>query len=367
MNRSFEEWDRLFRNNNQFAFNNDNEGLVWLKVRAITRKKQLENFLERNYDIIIFSRKQKEIGIELYEKILALPNGMQRLDHFLQDRSQEMYTLKNVDIPSLKNDLYRVTDYKWGGDQNNSLDKFLVSHYVKSISHFDELLSKAAEIGTNAWNYVQNSWYNNWTSYLIETLFENHPRVVSAVGEIKSVDFFIDNYPIDLKVTFFPKEYLQEKLRAYYQGKKEITWLKKKAKEKNISFDGNQKDEYVYYQITESMRLQGINDILDILNTNRCNVVNKAENNPNELMTWLYTKQGEMRFGAENRIFIVMVNMDDMTQSWKMKREFSIIEPEVNDFLNNFTRQSLQQVDYQFKANTYHSLSGIIFIKNKNR
>ena len=65
MNRSFEEWDRLFRNNNQFAFNNDNEGLVWLKVRAITRKKQLENFLERNSDIIIVSRKQKEIGIEL--------------------------------------------------------------------------------------------------------------------------------------------------------------------------------------------------------------------------------------------------------------------------------------------------------------
>ncbi|MCE2615619.1 MAG: hypothetical protein ACTTKN_04490 [Phocaeicola sp.] len=365
MNRTFNFWDRQFRNNNQFAFNNDYEGLIWLKVRAITRKEQLRNFLGRNSDIMIISKKQKEIGIELYEKLLFMNNGMQRLDDFLLDRSQEMYTLMNVDVERLKNDLYKVTDYKWGGDQNNSLDKFLVSHYVKPISSFDELLSKSAEIGTNAWDYVQNSWYNNWTSYLIEMLFENHQRVISAVGEIKSVDFFIDNYPVDLKVTFFPNQYLQEKLKPLYQGKSEMSWLKNKAKENNISFDSTQSDSAIYYQITESMSMQGITDVLATLNTNRRTVVSDAENNPNELMTWLYANQGEMRFGAENRIFVIMVNMGNMAQSWKMKREFSIIEPEVNSFLDNFNEHSLQQIDYDFKGNTYHSLSGIIFIKNR--
>ena len=364
MNRSFEYWVQQFRNNNQFAFNNDFSGLIWLKVRAITRKRQLKNFLDRNSDISILGKKQKEIGIELYEELLSLPNGMSRLNDFLFDRSQETYALMNVDVARLKNDLYKVTDYRWGGDQNNSLDKFLVSHYVKPISSFDELLSKSAEIGANAWNYVQNSWYNNWTSYLIETLFENHQRVVSAVGEIKSVDFFIDNYPIDLKVTFFPNQYLQEKLKLFYQGKSEISWLKSKAKENNISFDTTQNDAAIYYQITESMRLQGYNNILDILNTNHCSVVSEAENNPKELMTWLYANQGEMRFGAENRIFVVMVNMQDMSLSWKMKREFDIIEPKLNTFLDNFDDNSLKQVDYQFKGDSYHSLSGIIFIKN---
>ena len=56
--------------------------------------------------------------------------------------------------------------------------------------------------------------------------------------------------------------------------------------------------------------------------------------------------------------------MEDMSQSWKMKREFDIIEPKLKTFLDNFDDNSLKQVDYQFKGNSYHSLSGIIFIKN---
>lgn len=92
------------------------------------------------------------------------------------------------------------------------------------------------EIAEDAWNYIQTSWYNNWTSYLIESLFKKHERVISAVGEIKSIDFFIDNIPIDLKVTFFPNQYMDEKIKAKL-GKKELTWLKQKAKELGITAD----------------------------------------------------------------------------------------------------------------------------------
>lgn len=118
-----------------------------------------------------------------------------------------------VDIRQLKEDLYKVQYYSWGGDQNNSLDKYFISRYVKIISKFSELQSRQSEIGANAWNYVQNSWYNNWTSFIIESLFKQNPRVISAVGEIKSVDFFIDEYPIDLKVTFFPNQFMEQKLK----------------------------------------------------------------------------------------------------------------------------------------------------------
>lgn len=73
--------------------------------------------------------------------------------------------------------------------------------------------NKQAEIGANAWNYVQNSWYNNWTSFIIESLFKRHRKVISAVGEIKSVDFFIEDYPLDLKVTYFPSQFMEQKLK----------------------------------------------------------------------------------------------------------------------------------------------------------
>ena len=101
-----------------------------------------------------------------------------------------------------------MDSYEWGGDQNNSLDKYLISHYVKLINKYDELESKHTAIQENAWKYVRTSWYNNWTSYLIESIFKHHPKVISAVGEIKSVDFFIDDIPVDLKVTYFPNQYM---------------------------------------------------------------------------------------------------------------------------------------------------------------
>jgi len=131
---------------------------------------------------------------------------------------------------------------------------------------YDELLTKQNEIADNAWNYVQASWYNNWTSYLIESLFKRHKNVISAVGEIKSVDFFLNNNPIDLKVTFFPHQYMEEKLKTKL-GKREITWLKQKAKEGGITVDCTQTDSQQLYTLSEKLSEIGKNDILEELKT----------------------------------------------------------------------------------------------------
>lgn len=37
----FEKWDKEFRNQNLSAFNNNITGLLWLKVRAVCRGKQI--------------------------------------------------------------------------------------------------------------------------------------------------------------------------------------------------------------------------------------------------------------------------------------------------------------------------------------
>lgn len=81
-----------------------------------------------------------------------------------------------------------------------------------------------------------------------------------------------------------------------------------------------------------------------------------------EFMTWLYANQGEMRLGAENRLFVIFVDMTDMSQSWKMKRVFSLIEPKVNDYLDNFNTNSLKEVDFIFKKDSYKSLADVIFV-----
>ena len=357
---NFEKWDKEFRAQNLDAFNHDINGLLWLKVRAVCRSKQIEQFIVEN-NITLAATKIAEQNVELFGKLEGMPNAMQLLDDYLKVKSHNWYDAMGIDEAKLKADLYKVQHYAWGGDQNNSLDKHFVSRYVKVISNYDDLVSKQTEIADNAWHYVQTSWYNNWTSYLIESLFKRHEKVISAVGEIKSVDFFIDNNPIDLKVTFFPNQYMDEKLKDKL-GKKELTWLKQKAKEVGITVDNTLSESQQMYTLSEKLSEIGRTDILDELKTKRKDVITDAQANTMELMTWLYANQGEMRFGAENRLFVILVDTTDMSQSWKMKRAFSLIEPKVNDYLNYFNANSLKEVNFTFKKDRYKSLADVVFV-----
>ena len=357
---NFEKWDKEFRAQNLYAFNHDINGLLWLKVRAVCRSKQIEQFIVEN-NITLAATKIAEQNVELFGKLEGMPNAMQLLDDYLKVKSHNWYDAMGIDEAKLKADLYKVQHYAWGGDQNNSLDKHFVSRYVKVISNYDDLVSKQTEIADNAWHYVQTSWYNNWTSYLIESLFKRHEKVITAVGEIKSVDFFIDNNPIDLKVTFFPNQYMDEKLKDKL-GKKELTWLKQKAKEVGITVDNTLSESQQMYTLSEKLSEIGRTDILDELKTKRKDVITDAQANTMELMTWLYANQGEMRFGAENRLFVILVDTTDMSQSWKMKRAFSLIEPKVNDYLNYFNANSLKEVNFTFKKDRYKSLADIVFV-----
>ena len=355
---NFDKWNREFRNQNLFAFNNDRNALLWLKVRAISKKLPMEKFLEQN-NIQLKSTKITEQNKELFEKLeINTEQSLNMLDNYLCNINNEWYREMGVNEEVLKSDLYHIDTYEWGGDQNNSLDKYLISRFVKVISSYNELQSKQIEIQANAWNYVRTSWYNNWTSYLIESIFKHHQKVISAIGEIKSVGFFINDIPIDLKVTFFPNQYMNDKLKAKLNGKSELSWLKQKAKENNIELSRAES----LAVITEKISASGHDEILQELRDKRRDVIYDTQNNKNDLMTWLYANQGEMRFGAENRLFVVLIDSSDMSQSWKMKRAFEQIELTVNDYLNNFTNELLSRIDFAFKGSEYSSLADVIFV-----
>lgn len=266
-----------------------------------------------------------------------------------------------VDVDKVRTALCKINAYEWGGDHNNSLDQYLVRRYVKVISDYDTLQKKATEIQANAWNFVQTSWYNNWTSYLIESIFKKHERVLSAIGEIKSVDFFIDKYPIDLKVTYFPNEFMEKKLKDKI-GNKELAWLKKEAKKFNIIPDKNLSDAEQLTFLKEELENHGHSNIIDALTKHKQKIIDEACKHPEELMKWLYENQSARLFGAENRLFLVLVDTKDMKQSWKMKRAFTLIKPTVENYLDSFNAHSLKEIKFTFNQKKYTSLSDIIFI-----
>lgn len=357
---NYEKWDHEFRTNNLFAFNNNDKALLYLKVRAICRKTLITQFLKEN-NLTLKSKKVKEQFPELYALLENKPKLIKQLDCFLRDRNNEWYKEMGVDEDKVRTALRKINAYEWGGDHNNSLDQYLVRRYVKVISDYDTLQKKAKEIQANAWNFVQTSWYNNWTSYLIESIFKKHKRVLSAIGEIKSVDFFIDNYPIDLKVTYFPNEFMEKKLKEKI-GNKELAWLKKEARKVKISPDKNLSDAEQLTFLKEELENHGHSNIIDALTKYKQEIIDEACKHPEELMKWLYKNQSARLFGAENRLFLVLVDTKDMKQSWKMKRAFTLIEPTVNNYLKSFNAHSLKEIKYTFNQKNYTSLSDIIFI-----
>lgn len=306
--------------------------MLWLKVKAISRSILLNNFIKKN-NIRLCSSKICDQQVELFDKLEKMPNAEKLLNSFLKEIDNEWYISLGIDEEKLKQDLYKVKYYSWGGDQTNSLDKYLISNYVKNIAEFDELCTKRLSITENAWNYVQTSWYNNWSSYLIEALFKRHKDVISAVGEIKSVDFFLKGFPIDLKVTFFPHQFMNIKIKEKV-GKSELAWLKQQARKYCIQVFKDQNKDQQIYTISEQLEVIGKRDIIDELNALRKQIIQETQDFPDELISWLYMNQGAMRFGAENRLFIILIDSDDFSQSWKMKRAFKIIDHVVREYLN---------------------------------
>ena len=251
--RDFKYWDSLHRNEHLEEFSKDRTGLLWLKTKSIIRKELIEEFIQQN-KITIKQTALKQQFIELFDLLLHnIEKSHKLLDEYIKTINNQR--IASLDIQQLVSELYKLKTFEWGGDYQNSLDKFLVSRYVKVQNpSFDYLMSKfKTEINPAVQGYVLNSWYNYWSSVLIENIFKSHSAVLPTVGQIKSVDFFVGDIPFDLKVTYLPTEYIRQK-RKEKDYPMELTFLKLKAKEANICYDKNAKPTDIFYEITEKMK-----------------------------------------------------------------------------------------------------------------
>lgn len=365
--KNFAYWKQLHDSNYLTEFNTDFVGQLWLKTKSIIRKDIILEFTEK-YSLNLTATSLSGQFEELFMLLQASPlQSHKQLDTYIKEKNTQL--LQNLNQEELVSELYKLKTFEWGGNHQNSLDKYLVTHYVKAIESYDLLISKFEnEINRAVQRYVLNSWYNHWSSILIEHLFKSHPSVLPTVGQIKNVDFFINNLPFDLKVTYFPAEYLKLKRRE----KKlpvEITFLKQKAKELSINFDKKAKSSDIYYEITE--KLQDRNDSLSIsvlnqLRAENLSIVHETQQNPKALVTWLYENQGEMRFGAENRLFLVLIDQNNFSSSWKLKRNLDLLTPRINSFLSAFSSKEISDLiinfNYPGKPQTFSALADIIFV-----
>ena len=95
-------------------------------------------------------------------------------------------------------------------------------------------------------------------------------------------------------------------------------------------------------------------------------ILKEVQDNPKMLAMWLYENQGEMRFGSENRMFLVLVDTDDFNSSWKLKRNLDLLKPIILNYLDNFKTKKIADLKVEFafkgKPQTFTALTDIIFV-----
>ena len=127
--KDFNYWKKLHESEKLEAFSQDKTGVLWLKTKSIVRKGLIADFLASNKIALKETALAKQF-IELFELLCAdVSNSNQKLDEFIKAENNKQAEL--LDTTRLISELYKLKHFDWGGDYQNSLDKYLVSRYVK--------------------------------------------------------------------------------------------------------------------------------------------------------------------------------------------------------------------------------------------
>lgn len=196
---------KLFMKDRIRELANTDDGIRFLKLRSLSRKEHMEYLIDK-IGLDIGDTKSKGWLELIYEsKIQA-----DAIDKIIVEIYERVRKTRRDSEGQLVNELYKIQSFEWGGLHQNSLEKTIVDNYVKKITSYDSL-SYAIEndLHNSMRAYVLASWYNHWSSIIIEDVFKDHEKVIPAVGLIKKIDFFINNKPFDLKVTYLTRRLYQ--------------------------------------------------------------------------------------------------------------------------------------------------------------
>ena len=255
-------------------------------------KKFVKNFgnkkLRRSGDIIKFLI-QKKVSNEAVDKIIK--------DEYEKKLNQRKSVISDQ---NLLKELLKVKKFHWGVVQGQ-LDNKIQVRYVRKYFKYNELIrSVENSLYTQIRNYVVCSWYNYWTTVIIEDMISGHPNVIPTLKNVKGVDLFFKNQPFDLKITYLPDGYSED--------------------------------------------------------------IKYAIENPKDIIIWLYEHQGAQRFGADNRLFVILYDTKNPDESWKIKRDVKLIRSRIDEFFTSEIVSEDDEIIFTFGKKTYTVLSKLLFI-----
>ncbi|HUJ10043.1 MAG TPA: hypothetical protein VL171_08460 [Verrucomicrobiae bacterium] len=357
---TFAQADALFRQDKLNELVGDPEGRRFLKLRSLNRTEYLERLFQ-SAGIV-----RPDVGSrELFDAAFNAGINTAAIESCAREIYREQRECRRANEAELVNQLYRVQEFNWGGLHQNSLEKTIVDNYVKKITNYEALCRCVEnELLTSMRGYVVCSWYNHWTSIIIEDIFKDHASVLPAVGLVKKIDFFVKNTPFDLKVTYLPEGYLKEKRQAA-NVRPELTLLKRAARSYSLPISAGLADaallQDLWAKVSDHPSQECKQLIAELMNFRNA-LVEDIKSDPSELICWLYENQGERRFDASNRLFLLLVDQRDYFSSWKLKRAKPLLETSIRNYLDHFDEASDRTVEFDWEGTTYMAVSDAIVI-----
>ena len=283
-------------------------------------------------------------------------------------------TLNVVDVETM-GEIYYTDEYvsmdSFPGPNSTKVVNGILYVKTENIIPFDQLERICdGELREMSRGYLLNSWYNYWSSVLIENLFRRNPNVLPALGKIKNVDFFVDDFPFDLKVTHIPNEYAAI-IRKRVGVEDPMKLLKVYARRHGIVTTSDATPEQLRYEIVERMKDSKnpeAQSVLDAIDAGWRKIVECIMAEKGALIRWLYENQGDMRFGTENRVFLILIDMLNPDDSWKLKRNVDMISPLISNWVSGFKKRKANDylVEFSYKSRCYETYADIIFVIKKD-
>jgi hypothetical protein len=337
-------------------------GIHFLKMRSLSRNAILKELAEKlGIDVSDVENRK------LFEFMFCQKIDDKVLDKFIKEKYDEERKERIGNEDFLYSQLYKLKVFDWDGFYQNAVEQTIVNNYIKKVQDFEKLCNLVEnDINPRLKGYILCSWYNHWTSILIEDMFKDHPNLLPTVGLVKKVDFFWKNFPFDLKVTYFPDGFMQIKRRE--RGlRPELTELKRFAREHNIPYDRNAKNNEIFTELLTRISEDNSKDAKEFIKNfhkTRKDIILSTIKKPQELIKWLYEEQGVRRFDAANRFFLILVDLRNLEESWKLKRNKKLLSEHINKYLNN--NQNLDfsklKISFNWQDRTYTTYSTVLFI-----
>ena len=350
----------LYKNDKIRDLAKTDDGMRFLKLKSLSRKKYLDYLIDK-FELRTGSLKVAEKLQYIYESAVQAED----IDDVIEELFEKERKIRRENEQQLINELYKIQSFDWGGLHQNSLETTIVNKYVKQITSYESLRD---EIEGNLHNslraYVLASWYNHWTSIIIEDIFNEHINVIPAIGQIKKIDFFINNKPFDLKVTYLPEGYIKDH-RKSDDLRRELTLMKGLARGLNIGFDELASESVLIpdlWRKLDDSPQRSARELISELQEYRGALLDDCITNPKPLVQWLYEKQGVRRFDASNRLFLVLVDKSDFFSSWKLKRARSLISEQVTNYLSRVGQGIGFHLDFSWEDETYSAETDVIFV-----